>query len=183
MFKRLYSRLIFAILRLLLSLLLNQSDAKLKKKSSFKEIGNLMKRIESNLVTNKQLNEDLTKGPVNGRTKSSRTLISAFVTHREMKEEEEENFYLQVARDWAGVLTRRRHRLSLICIIFYLVFYIGSIFFHHYISGWSGLVWIMVLFLAPLIGVFSAAWGKGWKKWVLLLVNLYLFSVTIMIVT
>lgn len=180
MFKRLYSRLIMATTRFLLSLLLHKSDAKLRKKNSFKEIANFMERLESNLVINNQLNEDLTEGPVLGRTKSSRTLINAFVTHREMKEDE--NFYIQVARDWASILTRKRHRRALICIILFLIFYLGGIFFHHYISGWSGFVWLTVLFLAPLIGMFSAILGNGWKKWILLLGNLFLFSVFLMIV-
>ena len=183
MFKKLYSRMYYAFTRFLLSILLIPSEAKLKKKNVHQDVKNLMEKIEIALIKGDYLRKDLTKGQMEGPTKSSRILINAYTSNREMLEINEPDFYLQVAKDWASVLFKRRHRRSLICIIVFLVTYLSAFVLHEYISGWIGALWLMILFFSPILGILSVVLGKGWKKWLLILVNIFLLIVFFMIVS
>ncbi|WP_430786753.1 hypothetical protein VBD025_14630 [Virgibacillus flavescens] len=100
MFKRIYSKVTLAGAKVSLRFMLKNSDAELKKKKNFDQIIEFMSGLESNLVTYNQLNSDLTQGPVDGRTKSTRKLINAFVINRELKQEDSEGYYIHVARNW-----------------------------------------------------------------------------------
>ncbi|UOQ92147.1 hypothetical protein MUO14_16840 [Halobacillus shinanisalinarum] len=179
MLRKIYNRSILSITRFLLHLLLNRKHSN-SKKTGFEEVNDIMQKFQTNLITNQQLTVDLTEGPVPGRNKNSRRLITAFESNRDKREEE--NFYVKVARDWVSDLTRKRHRTALACIIIFLGLYLSGLFLNQYISGWSGAVILCGMFVCPILGFFSAALGRGWKKWVLLSVNLLLLSVFIMII-
>lgn len=58
----------------------------------------VMKNYYRALVENNQLNEDLTKGSVEGKNKLSKQLIDSFVELRE--HQHDEDFYTQVAKQW-----------------------------------------------------------------------------------
>ncbi len=180
MIKKIYSNFMVDFMRFLLKLLFTMYGDKLKKMDVFEDIQNLMRRARQTFIDSHQLNEDLTKGPVPGSTKSTRKLIKAFVINRCLFEEDEQEFHLRVARNWAGRILKSFH-VSLFFTALFLITYLSIFFLHSYISGWIGFLWIVILFLSPLIGFISAFWVKGWKKWGLILLNIFFFITFIMI--
>ncbi|MFC4559603.1 hypothetical protein ACFO3D_15500 [Virgibacillus kekensis] len=180
MLNKFYSGFMVEFTRLLLKLLFIMYGDKLKNKNVFEDIQNLMKRGQRTFIDSHQLNEDLTKGPVAGPNRSTRKLINAFVTNRYILEEDEQEFYLHVAKEWVGGIIKSYH-VSLIFAILFIVTYLSTFFLHPYISGWIGLFWIIILLLSPFISLFSAFWVKGWKKWVLISLNIFFFITFIMI--
>ncbi|MEC5425771.1 hypothetical protein QGM71_20090 [Virgibacillus sp. C22-A2] len=96
-----------------------------------------MENSLKNLIRNKYLREDLTKGPNTAKIKNGKRLISAFVANRNNKDEDD--FYIQVAKEWVRGYEKKFHSASLIFIIFFLLWWASDIFLNQYISNITGL--------------------------------------------
>ncbi|PBB04837.1 MULTISPECIES: hypothetical protein [Salimicrobium] len=182
MFKKVYAVFVIEFIRLLLWVLFSHPAKKREKKDVNNSIEDLMKLTQQNLVKSQRLNQDLTKGPVPGPTKSIKKLINAFEKNRYLLEEDEQEFYLQVARVWAGGLFNNYY-IALICSGIFLVTYLSTFLLYPYLSGWSTIIWMMILFFSAIIGIINALCIEGGIKWLLLLLNVFFFIIFIMIMS
>ncbi len=107
-----------------------------------------MKDNQENLINSKYLNPDFTKGPSSSKNKNVKKLVSAFSNNRHNKDEKE--FYIQVARDWVKEYEKVVHKVSLIFILLFLIWWAIGIFLSEYLDGING--WLALLFL---LGLFS----------------------------
>jgi len=167
---KLLSRFQIALARYLFYSLFRRKDSTLRKKGNYKTIHDIMKGFQDSLIKNQQLNEDFTEGSVPARTKNGQKLIAAFVNHRHHRKEED--VYIQIAKEWVEGYEHKFHRISLLFVVLFIVWWICGIVFTSYMSGWIGWIFLNGLFLYPQIGFLSALFGKGWKRWALMAVNL-----------
>ncbi|WP_303447967.1 hypothetical protein [Oceanobacillus profundus] len=133
-----------------------------------------------NLIKNKYLREDLTEGSNTAKIKNGKRLISAFVVNRDKKDEDD--FYIQVAKEWVKGYEKKFHRASLIFIVLFLLWWASGIFLNQYISNITGLIFLLGVFLFPIFGFLVAGLGKGCKKWLLAAINVFCFMVFVAIV-
>ncbi|MDV2582792.1 hypothetical protein [Alkalibacillus haloalkaliphilus] len=180
MFKRLYSRLILILIRLSLYLLFKHKASKLKKTKSYEDVNSLMKNLLNSLVRSKNLNDDITVGPEIVNSKSGRKLVSVFVANR--NKSNEDDFYVQVAKEWIEGYEKKFHRISIIFIILFILLWFSGIFLNQYISNVYGLIFVLGLFLFPVFGFVFAGLGKGGEKWLLIVVNVLCFMVFVSII-
>ncbi|MBM7697542.1 hypothetical protein [Salimicrobium jeotgali] len=169
-------------LRILLWGLLSLPEKDWKKRNIDKEIEDGMKLAQRSLIKSQQLNEDLTLGSEPGHSKSTRKLMKAFSTQRYILEEDEKEFYLQVAKVWVGGLFNSYY-VALSCSGIFLVTYLSTFLLHPYLSGWSTVIWTMILFFSSIIGILNAIRIEGGRKWLLLLLNVFFFIIFIMIMS
>ena len=180
MFQKLYSRLFYILTRFILYFLFKRRESKFKKSRSYEDVNSIMGNGLENLIKNKYLQEDLTKGPNTAKIKNGKRLISAFVANRNKKDEDE--FYIQVAKEWVKGYEKKFHSVSLIFIILFLLWWASGIFLNQYISNITGLIFLLGIFLFPIFGFIFAGFGKGWKKWLLAAINVFCFMVFVAIV-
>lgn len=175
MFRKLYSRFYLALTRYLFYWLFLHKERTLKKKDGYKTIDEIMTGYRDSLIKNQQLNEDFTEGPVPAQSKNGHRLIAAFVHHKH--QHNEEDVYINIAREWIEGYENKFHRISLLCVLLFVLWWISALLFTPYISGWIGWIFLNGLFFFPLFGFLSALFGKGWKRWSLAAVHLLLFLV------
>ncbi|WP_163970401.1 hypothetical protein [Oceanobacillus halotolerans] len=139
-----------------------------------------MENYQKGLIRDKNLNEDLTRGPITAKTKNGQRLVSAFITNQNKKDEKD--FYIQVAKEWVKGYDKKPHTVSLLFIILFLLWWASGIFLSQYISNITGLIFLLGIFLFPILGFFFAGLGKGWKKWLLAAINIFFFIVFVTII-
>lgn len=180
MLQKLYSRLFFILTRFTLYSLFKRRESKFKKTRAYEDVNSIMKNGLENLIKNKYLREDLTKGSNTPKIENGKSLISAFVAKRNKKDEDD--FYIQVAKEWVKGYEKKFHSASLIFIIFFLLWWFSGIFLNQYINNITGFIFLLGIFLFPIFGLVFAGLGKGRKRWILLSVNVLCFMVFVSIV-
>ncbi|MGP4070619.1 hypothetical protein [Halobacillus sp. B29] len=173
--KKIFSVLMIEFIRILLGVIFSYPENKRGKRDVNKDIEELLKIAQQNLVKSQRLNKDFTIGPVPGPTKSTRKLIDAFVRNRSLLEESEQKFYLQVAEEWAIKLFNSYY-VTLVCTGVFLITYFSTYLIYPYLTGQSSVIWLMTLILSSFIGIISAKRIKGRRKWVFLPLNIFLFT-------
>lgn len=173
MFRKNLSRLLLPVLRFLCYFLLRHNSDKLRKKGRDREIINVIERAHKALLQGNRLNEDLTEGPSPVKSKSWRIIAAAFMNVRHHRDDE--NFYFLVAKEWVRDYEKKFHRTSLMCVILIPIWFSSVFFLDGYIIVRFLYIFLEGLVLFPLIGMFTGALGKGWKKWVLTGANTIFF--------
>lgn len=137
----------------------------------------LIKKFQERFVSKGYLEEDLTKGPETAQYSIIEDLVSSFVSLRHKSNEDD--FYIQVAKNWVNDLYSSNHKISLFLVIFY-VFMLLSVFLSFDVL--PGEIILLGLFLLPIFGFISAIGGRGWKRLILVLINILFFVYSIIIV-
>ncbi|RWZ54550.1 hypothetical protein EQV77_14875 [Halobacillus fulvus] len=143
-----------------------------RKKRSYKETVKNTKFLEEILVKNRQMNEDYTAGPEQVNTEAGKRALSAFISQRD--KQDQEDFYLYVAQEWVKNLDRKSIRTSILLVFVFLglcLITIGLTQIVGDIGGTPALVILATIIFTPVIGVFNALRGKGWKKWLMVAVH------------
>ncbi|MCA0987372.1 hypothetical protein [Guptibacillus algicola] len=171
MFRKVFQVSQLAFLRFLTRLML--------KKKIYKEPTNIMKNFQMRFVNKGYLNEDLTKGAESAPYSIIQELVHSFVSLRQFRNEED--FYIQVAKNWVNDLYSSNHKISLLFLILYVAL-IGTVFLNQYVEVISGGLWLIGIFLSPIIGFIIALGGKGWKRLGLVFTHLFLLTYSIIVI-
>lgn len=180
MLQRLYTRLFFILTRFTLYFSFKRRESKFKKTRVYEDVNSIMENILKNLIKNNNLLEDLTEGPKIAETKNGKRLISSFIANRNKKDEDD--YYIQVAKEWVKGYEKKFHRAFLLFIILFLLWWLSGIFLNQYISNITGIIFLLGIFLFPIFGLVFAGLGKGRQKWILIAVNGLCFMLFVSIV-
>ncbi|WP_404457656.1 hypothetical protein [Oceanobacillus kapialis] len=123
----------------------------------------------------------LTQDAAASTSKNTKKLINAF-TKSHKHSGKEDYYYVQVAKDWLAGYEKRFHRISIACISLFLLLWLGPHAFGIiHISGIWAILYFIGLFFSPILGLLISLYGKGWKRWLLALVNVMLIIIFIII--
>lgn len=127
-----------------------------------------MKSYYEELIKKNLLTKDGNRGQVSRKGKNLNRLISAFVQEKER--EDKQSFFLDVATNWVEGRAKIPHVVSLTSFVLFLLQW-SSIFVLGNVSGILAIIYLINFLFLPIIGIFSAIFGLGWKKHLLLLGN------------
>ncbi|MBA2176148.1 hypothetical protein H0266_14725 [Halobacillus locisalis] len=134
-----------------------------------------MKRVEQSLLDAGTMTPDYEEGDVQPGSKMGKRLRDAFVANR--SQGGNEGFYQHVARSLVEENGGVYAKISLFFVVAFAFLWGGIRLYVAYFESISGILAILVflgLFAAPILGFFSGMVVPGWKKYVLMLVNVAL---------
>ncbi|MEK4564117.1 hypothetical protein MKX54_05475 [Alkalihalobacillus sp. FSL R5-0424] len=137
-----------------------------------------MKSYYESLIKKNLLTKDGYRGQITRKGRNLNRLIDAFVQERERKDEQ--TFFLDVATVWVEGRTKIPHAISLASFVIFLLQYV-SIFVVGNVSGILAIIYLIGFLCLPIIGIFSAILGFGWRKILLLVGNIVNLFVIFMV--
>ncbi|MYL39800.1 hypothetical protein [Halobacillus litoralis] len=149
------------------------------KRNMYKEPIKVIEKFRERFISKGYLNDDLSKGPETPKYSIIDSLVSAFESLRYYRNEDD--FYLQVAKQWVGDLYSSNHKISSFFVIVYGLILL-TVFINQSFITIPGEMMFIGLFVLPLLGFISAIGGRGWKRLMLMSINILVFAYSIIIV-
>ncbi|NIK12750.1 hypothetical protein [Alkalibacillus almallahensis] len=144
------------------------------------KISEFIKELEDYFSEKKHSNNSNNKAVENLKVKSKsfRSLVSSFNAYDLNKTDKDDEFYLQVAHKWVEGYEKKFHKTSYLMLFLFILFAGIVVFFNQHMStSLVNLIYLVLIFIFPIIGFASAILGKGWRMLCLCITHFILFFI------